>query len=114
MDEVWPARNPPCISWDTSRSINLVVASKKRHGDACHKLTYMIMDSFRISACASSRWRRASNASPRKYLRKIEVPNSASASACHRRGAVHQAHDDEAWWAARQPRIDNLRGLPFT
>ena len=52
--------------------INLVVGGQKRHGDACHKLTYMIMDSFKdLGLCQPALATRIHNASPRKYLRKI-------------------------------------------
>ena len=52
--------------------INLVVGGQKRPGDACHKLTYMIMDSFKdLGLCQPALTTRIHNASPRKYLRKI-------------------------------------------
>ena len=53
--------------------INLVVGGgQKRHGDACHKLTYMIMDSFKdLGLCQPALATRIHSASPQKYLKKI-------------------------------------------
>ena len=89
--------------------INLVVGGQKRHGDACHKLTYMIMDSFKdLGLCQPALATRIHNASPRKYLRKIikVVKFGIGFPACHFDGAVHQAH------GRRGPQAAHGRGQP--